>query len=40
VLLAHDLGFLPPDKQQALQNDIEEVKRMLSAFIIKLTADR
>lgn len=40
VLLAHDLGFLTQDEQLALQNDIEEVKRMLSAFIIKLTADR
>jgi four helix bundle protein len=40
VLLAHDLGVIPQDRQQALQNDIEEVKRMLSAFIIKLTANR
>ena len=39
LLLAYDLGFLaePPFKQ--LTNSIQEVKRMLAAFISKLNAE-
>lgn len=40
TLLARDLGLLSEEQQVDLQRDIEEVKRMLSAFITKLTADR
>jgi four helix bundle protein len=40
LLLAHDLGYLAGPTHQRLAKDTQEVKRMLSAFISKLTADR
>jgi four helix bundle protein len=40
LLLAHDLGYLAGPTHQRLAMDTQEVKRMLSAFISKLTADR
>jgi four helix bundle protein len=39
LLLAHDLGFLAEATFNRLTNNIQEVKRMLSAFIAKLSAD-
>ena len=36
ILLAHDLGILPPPKFKDLNTNIVEVKRMLSALIRKL----
>jgi four helix bundle protein len=40
LLLAHDLQLLKDDKYEALNERVVEVKRMLSSFILKLTADR
>lgn len=40
VLLARDLSFLPHEQHQSLHIAVTEVKRMLSGFISKLTADR
>jgi four helix bundle protein len=39
ILLAHDLGFLSTPSNERLTNQIQEIKRMLAAFIGKLTAD-
>ena len=39
-LLAHDLGLLREDDYQRLDRETAEVKRMLAAFIQKLTTDR
>lgn len=39
LLLAHDLGYLADSTQKHLTNNIQEVKRMLTAFIAKLNAD-
>ena len=39
VLLAHDLGYLAATTHKQLTNNIQEVKRMLTAFIAKLNAD-
>ncbi len=39
LLLAHELGFISPDDNARLSQSIEEVKRMLTAFSRKLTAD-
>jgi len=39
LLLAKDLGFLGPDEHPRLSQAIEEIKRMLTAFFRKLTAD-
>lgn len=39
LLLAHDLHFLTDADHQRLTNDVAEVKRMLTGFIQKLTAD-
>jgi four helix bundle protein len=40
LLLAHDLGFLPESAHRALSKKCTDVKRMLTALIRKLTADR
>src|SRR3954465_15869545 len=37
LLLAHDLKLLNHNDYQCLANDVSEVKRMLAAFIQKLT---
>jgi len=39
LLLAHDLGFLAEPTFKRLTNNIQEVKRMLAAFITKLNAE-
>jgi four helix bundle protein len=39
LLLAHDLGYLAETTHKQLTNNIQEVKRMLTAFIAKLSAD-
>lgn len=40
LLLTHDLGLLENETYKQLEHDITEVKRMLTAFILKLKADR
>lgn len=40
LLLAHDLGLLKDHSFRDLSKEVIEVKRMLSAFIKKLKADR
>jgi four helix bundle protein len=40
TLLAHDLGYINDPDYERLIADVTEVKRMLTAFIKKLTADR
>jgi four helix bundle protein len=37
LLLAHDLGYLPAPNHQQLADQIVEVRRMLYAFIQRLT---
>ena len=37
LLLARDLGYLDPQNHQDLDTQINEVKRMLNAFIQRLT---
>lgn len=39
LLLARDIGFLNHSDYERLGGEVIEVKRMLSAFIQKLTAD-
>lgn len=39
LLLAWELGFIEAEKHNQLSNAIEEIKRMLTAFSQKLTAD-
>ncbi len=39
-LLARDLAYLKPSDYEQLTNGVTEVKRMLTAFIQKLRADR
>ena len=39
LLLAHDLNFLTSSDYNHLNNGVTEVKRMLTAFIQKLTVD-
>jgi four helix bundle protein len=39
LLLAHDLGFLAEPVFALLTHNVQEVKRMLAAFIVKLSAD-
>ena len=36
LLLAHDLGYLAPDKYRDLSDATQKVKRMLSTFVTKL----
>ena len=40
LLLAHDLDLLSNSSYEGLMNQLTEVKRMLTAFIKKLKADR
>lgn len=40
LLLAHDLGYLDPNAHEKLAIDTREVKRMTSAFLKKLKANR
>ena len=40
LILARDLGFLPQDSYKNLQNEVEEVKRMLASLLKTLRADR
>lgn len=40
LLLSRDLKLLQSPDDKSLANDVREVKRMLSSFIKKLTADR
>lgn len=40
VLLAYDLGFSAEEEYRRYASSVEEVKRMLSAFLKKLTVDR
>lgn len=39
LLLAHDLGFLPSTIYNQLEQELAEVKRMLNAFLQKLSAN-
>jgi four helix bundle protein len=39
LLLAKDIGFLPPDDHQRLEQNIHEVQRMLASFIRKIESD-
>lgn len=39
LLLARDLGFLDPVRHESLNGGVEEVKRMLTAFIRTLLAE-
>ena len=36
LLLARDLGYLPPDRYEHLASETEEIKRMLAAFTSRL----
>lgn len=40
LILARDLEFIPGDSYEKLQNDVEEVKRMLASLLKTLRADR
>ncbi|MEW6115739.1 MAG: four helix bundle protein [Nitrospirota bacterium] len=40
LLLSHDLGLLQVSDYETLAGEVVEVKRMLTSFIQKLTADR
>lgn len=40
LILAHDLGYLPPLNFQILTNNLIEVRKMLNAFIQTLKANR
>jgi hypothetical protein len=40
LLLAHDLSFLSDSECQRLEEQVIDVKRMLTSLIEKLTADR
>jgi four helix bundle protein len=39
LLLAHDLGFLPSTTYTDLDNNVTEIKRMLTSFTKKLKAE-
>jgi len=39
LLLAHDLKFMPPDDYEKLMQQTIEIKRMLTVFVQKLTAE-
>jgi len=39
VLLAHDLGYLGDENHNRLADGASEIKRMLTAFLLKLKAD-
>lgn len=40
LILSHDLGFLPKQKHQTLEENTNEVQRMLASLIKKLKANR
>lgn len=40
LLLAHDLALLTTAQYTPLANEVSEVKRMLTSFVLKLKADR
>jgi len=40
LLVAKDLGFLPPSDHERMAASVQEVKKMLSGVIRKLRADR
>jgi four helix bundle protein len=40
LLLARDLGYLPPNLYRPIQNDLVETRKMLNAFIQRLKATR
>jgi len=40
LVLARDLGFLNSSSHEQLAREVTEVKRMLTSFMQKLTADR
>ena len=40
LLLAHDLKLIPSDHYEELARETTEIKRMLTVFVQKLTADR
>jgi four helix bundle protein len=40
LILARDLEFIPKDSYEKLQNDVEEVKRMLASLLKTLRANR
>jgi four helix bundle protein len=39
ILLSHELGYLDKSQYESLENNATELKRMLTSFIQKLTAD-
>jgi four helix bundle protein len=39
ILLSRDLGYVDEDAYQTLSQQVNEIKRMLSVFLQKLTAD-
>ena len=38
VLLAHDLGYLSPEKQAQTTNDVTEVRKMISGLLSRLAS--
>jgi len=40
LLLAHDLGYLPENTYQGMNNDLVQIRKMLNAFIQTLKASR
>jgi four helix bundle protein len=40
LLLAHDLGYLPNESYQNMNNDLVEIRKMLNAFIQRLKVNR
>ena len=40
LLLAHDLGYLPQETFQNMNNELVEIRKMLNAFIQKLKSGR
>ena len=39
ILLSHELGYLDKSQYESLENNATELKRMITSFIQKLTAD-
>jgi four helix bundle protein len=40
LLLSHDLGYLSPEAYAPLDEQVVEIKKMLTAFIQRLRANR
>ena len=40
LILARDLGYLAPSEHQPLQDQVVEIKKMLSGFIARLRSER